>query len=179
MAIAVAIVIVALMSTVFMLRVSRGHAAAISRLEELDGRTQPIDIDAFRNLIDPSETEYLQKRVSAKQFRKLERERARAAAEYVQRIAHNAAVLVRLAQAARTNPDPEVARAAQAMFRSAVTVRMMSMRALGKLYVQAWLPQLGLSARDIFDGYRGLRDSAALFVRLQQPAYASRVNSML
>lgn len=179
MAIAFGLVLAAMMASLYLVRLSRGHAEAISRLDELEGRTQPVDIEAFRNLVDPLETQYLQTRLPAKIFRKIERERALAAVEYVQRIAHNAAVLVRLAQAARTNPDPEVARAAQAMFRNAVTVRMMSMRALVKLYVQAWLPQLGLSTHDIFEGYRSLRDSAALLVRLQQPAYASRVNSML
>ena len=103
MAIGLGIAVAALLSALLLIRISRGHAEAIARLEELDGRTQPVDIEALRNLIDPQETHYLQTRLPAKVFRKLERERALAAAEYVQRIAHNAAVLVRLAQAARTN----------------------------------------------------------------------------
>lgn len=169
----------ALGSALFFVGMSKRHANAISRFEELDGRTKPVDMKAFRNLIALSEARYLEENLPAKVLRSIQRERALAAAEYVQRIAHNARVLSRLGQAARTNPDPEVARAATAMVNSALAVRLLAMRALAKLYVQAWLPQIGFSAEDVFDRYRRLTDSASLFVRLQQPAYASRLSAML
>src|SRR6478609_7562502 len=112
MAIVLAIVIAALLAALFFIRVSRGHAEAIANLDDLSGRTQPIDLEAFRNLIDPSETAFLRKHLPPPDFRDVHRERTYAAVEYVERIALNAAVLLRLGQAARTHADPEVARAA-------------------------------------------------------------------
>src|SRR6478609_3962878 len=115
MAIVLAIVIAALLAALFFIRVSRGHAEAISNLDDLSGRTQPIDLAAFRNLIDPAETAFLRSHLRSQDFRDIHRERTQAAVEYVQRIALNAALLLRLGQAARTNPDPEIAKAAQSM----------------------------------------------------------------
>src|SRR4051812_2990003 len=124
MAIVLVIVIAALLAAIFFIRVSRGHAEAISNLDDLSGRTQPVDLEAFRNLIDPTETAFLRSQLGPQEFRAIHRERTQAAAEYVQRIALNAALLLRLGQAARTNADPEVARAAQSMIERALVVRM-------------------------------------------------------
>lgn len=178
MAIVLVIAIAALLAAVFFLRISRGHAEAISNLDELNGRTQPIDIQAFRNLVDPAETEFLRRNLPARDFRSVHRERTYAAAEYVQRIAHNAAILLRLGQAARTNPDPEIARAAQAMVERALAVRMLSMQVLIKLHIQTVLG-VDLLSLDLFDRYGRLTESVALFTRLQRPAYSSHVLSML
>ena len=178
MAIVLVIAIAALLAAVFFLRVSHGHAEAISNIDQLSGRTKPIDIIAFRNLVDPSETDFLRRNLPARDFRSVHRERTYAAAEYVQRIAHNAAVLLRLGQAARTNPDPEIARAAQAMVERALAVRMLSMQVLIKLHIQAVLG-IDFFHRDIFDRYGRLTESVALFTRLQRPAYSSHVLAML
>jgi hypothetical protein len=179
MVLVLGIVLAALLAALFLVRVSHGHAEAISQLEDLDGRTQPVDLDAFRNLIDPSETRFLRSHLPANDFRKIQRERSRATAEYVQHIAQNAAVLLRLGQAARTNPDPEVARAAQEMVERALVVRMIAMRAMVKLHVQRFFPGVGFSNDDVFDRYRRLTESVALFTRLQRPAFAGRVSAML
>src|SRR3954471_13307375 len=163
MAIVIVIVTVALLAALFFIRVSRGHAAAISNLDELSGRTQPIDLPAFRNLIDPQETAFLRRHLAPQDFRAIHRERTQATAEYVQRIALNAAVLLRLGQAARTNPDPEVVRAAQSMIERALVVRMIPMQALIKLRMQAMLPGIDFSNLNVFERYGRLTESAALF----------------
>ena len=179
MTIVLAIVIAALLAALFFIRISHGHAEAIANLDDLGGRTQSVDIEAFRNLINPDETAFLRKNLPPPDFRIVHRERTQAAAEYVQRIAQNAAVLLRLGQAARANPDPEVARAAQSMIERALVVRMIAMRALLKLRLQAMFPGIDLSTADVFDRYGRLTDSVALFIRLQRPAYSSHVLSML
>jgi hypothetical protein len=175
--IVLAIVIAALLAALFFIRVSRGHAAAISNLDQLSGRTQPVDLDAFRNLIDPRETTFLRKSLAAGDFRRIQRQRTIATAEYVERIAQNAAVLLRLGQAARTNTDPEIARAAQAMVERALAVRIVAMQALFKLRLQALLP--GRDISNISNRYQGLTESVALFTRLQRPAFSSHVLDML
>ena len=177
MATVLVIVLAALVIALYFLRVSHEHAAAIASLDDLTGRTQPVDLAAFLNLIDPGETAFLRQSLPSREFRLLQRERTRAAAEYVERIAQNAAVLLRLGQAARLNPDPEVARAAHAMVERALSVRMTAMRALFKLRLQSLLP--GVDISDISDRYKGLTESVALFTRLQRPAFSSHVLAML
>jgi hypothetical protein len=179
MAIVLAIVIAALLAALFLIRVSRGHAEAIANLDDLGGRTQPVDLDAFRNLIDPAETAFLRKNLPPPDFRAVHRERTHAAVEYVQRIAQNAAVLLRLGQATRTHADPEVARAAQSMIERALVVRMIAMQALIKLRLQILFPGIDFSAAAVFDRYGRLTESVALFTRLQRPAYSAHVMAML
>ena len=63
----VTVVVVLLFSVVAMLalvRAARGHAAAITRIEELPEHTQPVDLEAFRNLMNPSEERYLRENLS-------------------------------------------------------------------------------------------------------------------
>ena len=178
MAIVIVIAIAALLAAIFFIRVSRGHAEAISDIDQLSGRTQPVDLQAFRNLVDPAETEFLRRNLPSREFRAVNRERTYAAAEYVQRIAHNAAILLRLGQAARTNPDTEIARAAQSMVERSLAVRMLAMQVLIKLRIQA-ITGVDLFSLDLYDRYGRLTESVALFTRLQRPAFSSQVLAML
>ncbi len=171
--------IVALLSAVFLVTLSHRRAEAIKDLDDLAGRTRPVDIRAFQNLTDPAETRFLKQNLSWAHFRMVHRERTLAAAEYVQNIAHNASVLMRLGQAARTNPDPEVVRAAEDMVQRALMVRIVAMQVLVKLYVQSMVPGFSGLPQDIFERYRGLTDTATLFTSLQRPAFAGRVHAML
>src|SRR3954466_1301256 len=178
MAIVIMIVIVAFLAAAFFLHVSHRHAVAISNLDDLSGRTQPVDLEAFQNLVDSADTAFLRRSLPPLQFRSVRRERAQAAADYVQRIAHNAGILLKLGQAARASTDPEIARAAQSMIERALAVRMIAMQALFKLRLQA-LTGFDFSNTDVFVRYGRLTESVALFTRLQRPTYSSHVLSML
>src|SRR2546429_8367388 len=107
-----ALVLFSLMALLLMYAV-RGKTSAVAKLDDLVGRTRPVDIDAFRNLIDPAEEEFLRENLPAGEFRVIQRERLRAAVEYVSCAAHNAAILVRLGESARLNLDPKIAEAGQ------------------------------------------------------------------
>lgn len=179
MALVLVLVFAALAAALFLVRVSRGHAEAISSLEQLNGRTKPVDIEAFRNLLNPAETLFLRQNLPPSDFRIVQRERTLAAAEYVRWIAHNAAILLRLGQAARADADPEVAQAATAIVERALMVRMIAMQALVKLYIESLFPGIGFSSLDVLERYRRLTDSTVLLVRLQRPAFAGRVGAML
>lgn len=179
MTIVIIIVVAALFAALFLVAVSHRRAVTIKNLDDLAGRTRPVDIEAFRNLTDRAETEFLRTRLSWAHFRMVHRERTLAAAEYVRCVAHNASVLMRLGQAARENADPDVARAAEDMVQRALMVRMIAMRVLVKLYIQSMIPGMSSSSQDVFERYRRLTDSATLFTRLQRPAFAGRVSAML
>jgi hypothetical protein len=179
MSLVILITLAALASSIFLVRVSRGHAEAVSSLDELSGRTRPVDIEAFRNLLNPADTLFLRQHLPPKAFRMVQRERTLAAAEYVQRIAQNAAILLRLGQAARSDADPEVAQTATAIVERALLVRIIAMHSLVKLYAQSLLPGVGFSTLEVLERYRRLTDSTIMLARLQRPAFAGRVGAML
>ncbi len=171
--------LLALAAVGLLLRSVRGQGAAIGSVEELEGQTQPVDLAAFRNLMDPGEREYLRARVSARDFRRLERERMLAAREYVRRAAHNAAVLVRLGEAARGHADAEVARAGQELVNSALRLRLYALLAEFQILVRMVLPATALNPGRILEDYAALIERVSRLCRLQRPAYTARVAAAL
>jgi hypothetical protein len=100
-----------------------------------------IDIEAFRNLVDPSEEEFLRCALSPREFRAIKRERAWAALAYV-RCAGRAAVLFAIAgQAARGSSDPQIAESGMRIAHSALRLRLYSLQASLRLLSQAVLPR--------------------------------------
>jgi hypothetical protein len=162
-----------------LLRSLRGQVAAIQSVEELEGQTQPIDLEAFRNLMDPAERDYLREHVSRADFRRLERQRMRAARVYVRRAAHNAAVLVRLGEAAQASADAEIARAGQELVNSALQLRLNALVVEGQLLARMVLPSGGPGSAAILENYQGLIDRVSRLCRLQHPAYAARAAAAL
>ena len=49
----------ALVILLLLLYVEGGQNASVNRLEDLAGRTRPVDLEAFRNLVDPEEENFL------------------------------------------------------------------------------------------------------------------------
>ena len=78
-------------------RAARGQSVtSIATLVDLQGRTTAIDIAAFRNLISLQEENHLRDRLPAAEFRRIQRERMRAAVAYIRAALQNAAILLRL-----------------------------------------------------------------------------------
>jgi hypothetical protein len=169
----------ALAMLVVLLLAARGQSVAVGNLLELEGRTQPVDLDAFRNLTDPQEERYLKERLAPADFRAIQRERSHAALGYVRRVAHNASILLRLGEAARRNTDPEIARAADELVESALRLRMYSLLAMGLLHARTLVPRMNWSPAGVAADYQGLRDHAALLSRLQMPAQVGRISAAL
>ena len=169
----------ALAAVVFLLRVARGQSSAVGDLEELPDRAQPVDLEAFRNLIDHNEEEYLRAQLPAPEFRRVQRERLRAALEYVGRAAQNAAILVRLGEAARRHLEPEVAQAGQELVDKALRLRLYALLAQVKLRARILMPGAQLSSAPLLDRYQNLTDAAARLGRAQKPSFAGRIHAAL
>ena len=60
---------------VVMLWAARGHHRTIRGPQELGGLTEPVDLAAFRNLVDPAEEAYLREHLPPPAFREVERAR--------------------------------------------------------------------------------------------------------
>jgi hypothetical protein len=140
---------------------------------------QAIDIEAFRNLINPAEDDYLRRRLPPTQFRLVRRERLRAMAAYVQVAANNAAVLVRIGQAALASADPRVLGAAQQVVNDALLLRRNTTVALARIYLALAWPNSGFAAVRVVDRYEQLSGAAMLLGRLQNPTVPVRLSALL
>jgi hypothetical protein len=170
---------VSLLLLLLLLLAARGQSAAVSQLDDLVGRTRPVDLDAFRNLIDPDEEDFLRTNLPPSEFRAVQRERLRAAVEYVRNAAHNAAILLRLGEAATRSVDPSVAAAGQQLIDSALRLRLYALLSVGKLYVGIALPGAHPSAATLLDNYQRLSDLAGRLAVMQHPARAARLSAVL
>jgi len=147
----------------------------VPELQALEECTRPVDLAAFRNLIDPAEEDYLRQNLPVAKFRALQRERMRAALEYARRTAYNGAILLRVGEAARRNPDPEVAAAAHALVNNALRLRMNAMLATVVLYGRILMPGARISVGRVTDRYENATQGLVRLARLQDPAFANRV----
>ena len=173
-----ALVLASLVALLLMYAV-RGKTSPVAELDDLVGRTRPVDIDAFRNLVDPVEEDFLRENLPPGEFRAIQRERLRAAVEYVSCAAHNAAILVRLGEAARLSLDPKIVEAGQQLLDTALRLRLNALLATIRLYLGIALPGAHLSAGRLVDNYQHLSSLAGQLVYMQYPARASRLPAIL
>ncbi len=149
----------------------KGSAGAIATI-------RPIDIEAFRNLIDPAEDNYLRRRLPSAQFRKVRRERLRAMAAYIDVASSNAAVLVRVGETALASGDPQVAGAARQLVNDALLLRRNTGIALARIYLALAWPYSGFEAVRVVERYERLSGAAMLLGRLQNPAVPVRLSAL-
>ena len=81
MTITLILVLMGLLALLFLIRLAKGRVLPAD--DSQAGHLRPVDIEAFRNLIDPAETEFLKSHLFPNQFRVIQRERLRAAVEYI------------------------------------------------------------------------------------------------
>ena len=179
MNLAIVIVIGAALALGIILRLAVTQSLQAKGSSDLAVSIRPIDIEAFRNLIDPAEDEYLRCRLPANRFRGVRRERLRAMAAYVHVVASNAAALVRVGQLAVASGDPRVAGAAQRVVNDALLLRRNSTVVLLRIYLALAWPNSGFATGRLVDGYEQLSGAAMLLGRLQNPAVPVRLSAML
>jgi hypothetical protein len=158
------------LSSVLLYKAARGHNIRIVGAEDIERLTKPVDLVAFRNLTDPGEENFLRGHLPAKAFARVQRRRMLAAVEYVQRVAWNSAVLIRLGELASAATQPEMVQAGMQLKNAALGLRILSLQAEGTLYLRAAFPNLQLSPRDLVGHYENLREQVAAVCQLQQPA---------
>lgn len=130
------------------LYLARGLRSKGGNLDELAARLRPIDVNAFRNLIDEREEEYLRTHLPGREFRRIHRERMLAAVEYVWCAARNTSVLMSLGEAARLSADPMIATAGDRLIENALRLRLYAMQAVPRMYIGMLFP--GASAAPHF-----------------------------
>jgi hypothetical protein len=148
---------------------AKGHLSTNDNLDELASRLRSVDVDAFRNLIDEREEQFLRERLPPGEFRRIQRTRKLAAVEYIWCAAQNAAVLIRLGEAARQNSDPVIAAAAEKLVESALRLRLYAFQAVPRLYLSALFPWGHVSPNFIADTYDSMTRQVVMLGCLQYP----------
>ena len=169
MTLAILIVLFSAFALVGFFLLLRGHLFANRSLAELAGGLQPIDINAFRNLIDEREEQFLRDNLTPTQFRRIHRERMRAAIEYIRAAAQNAGILVQLAQAARQSADPAVVAAADNLFENAMRLRLYAVQTVPRLYGSILFPAFSPTGARLADDYDTMRRQMTVLSCMQSP----------
>ncbi len=179
MTLAIILVIVAAAALTFLFKVTVSRSLQISPGSSTAQTVQPLDVEAFRNLIDPAERDYLRRRLPATEFRVVQRQRLIATAAYVRSASQNAALLIDIGKAALQNAEPQTVEAARQLVDNALLLRRNATYALLRIYVALAWPDATATGVAILDGYQQLSSSAMLLGRLQNPAAPVRISSTI
>jgi hypothetical protein len=114
---------------------ARGGAAQAKQLT-------PVDLDAFENLIDPEEEQFLKVNLMPAEFRGVQRARIRAARMYVAALSENAGVLVAVGQSARSHPNPEIAATGLEIIQRSLRLKVWCLLAMFRLSAAVVFPTI-------------------------------------
>lgn len=153
----------------------RRHLFGGHTVDHLAAELRPIDIEAFRNLVDSREQEFLREHLPPPEFRRVHRERMHAAVEYVRAAAQNAGLLVQLAQAAQESADPAVASAAENLLANAIQLRLYAFRTIPRLYVSMMFPGTLKASKRFAEDYDVMKRQMIVLACLQSPGNTSSV----
>jgi hypothetical protein len=179
MILSLTLVAFALAVLLLLLYLESGHNAPVLGVDELAGHTRPVDIEAFRNLMDPGEDEFLRANLRPQDFRAIQKARTRSALDYIRKATHNAAYLTRVGEAAARSADPRVAQAGNELVDRALRLRAYSLLAIAQMYIRLALPTVQFSYSKLVDNYQHLSHLAGQVALMEQPAHAAKLSAPL
>jgi hypothetical protein len=167
MMIPVVLALVGFLALALMLYFATTHRHKGRDLDQLASQLKSIDLNAFRNLIDEGEEEFLRRNLPSSEFRSIQRERKLAAVEYIWCAAQNAGILIRLGEAAKHDPDPAVSAAADKLLENALRLRLYAFQVVPRLYLGLLFPGASLAPYFVADSYDNMNRQAVMLGRLQ------------
>jgi hypothetical protein len=179
MILAIIIVICAVLALTIILSVAVTRSLQVKGSSGPAAAIRPIDIEAFRNLINPAEESYLRRCLPPGRFRAVRRQRLRAMAAYVSVASRNATALVRVGQGALASADPQVAAAARELVNDALLLRRNTALALARIYLALAWPYSEFAAVRVVERYEQISGAAMLLGRLQNPGVPVRLSALL
>jgi len=143
------------------------YMAARSRSRRARQVVRPVDLKAFRTLIDRDDELFLKERLPRSRFSRLKRQRVAVTMRYVGRIANNASLVMGWGEAARLSSDPEIQRTAAQIVEVASQLRLQCLLAIGKLSLEFAMPSLQLTPALLAPEYQKLRENVVRLGKLQ------------
>jgi len=101
---------------------------------------QSLDIEAFRNLVDPAEEAYLRRNLPPNEFKKIKRERIKAAFAYVHALSKASLDLARFGGEAQQSSDAALVASGRQIANSAIHLRLRVMDANLRLTLAVVFP---------------------------------------
>src|SRR5262249_52433978 len=169
MIITLILVAIAVLALLFLNKLAKGHASFFAGLSNPGEHIQSVNVEAFRNLVDPREEEFLRDNLPPMEFRRIQRERLRVALEYISAAAQNAAILVRLGEAARRSSEPTIAEAGDKLVNLAIQLRLYAFPAMARLYIAMIFPGIRTAPVRVADGYEQMTRLVVRLKCLQYP----------
>lgn len=121
-----------------------------------------IDVDAFLNLVDPAEEEFLRKRLQSADFKAIQQQRLEAVLDYIETAARDAEILERMLETVRCNLDPSLTGLASKLIQEAARLRTHA-------FVSTLLPWARISRVKVAESYARLLRQASLLGLLHPP----------
>src|ERR1700686_813393 len=143
------------------------YMAVRSRRKQAGQTFRPVDLNAFRTLMDRDDELFMKERLPRSRFLHLKRQRIRVTVRYVARIAANASAVLHVGEEARLSPTPEVAYAATQVMELAAQIRLQCLVALAKLSLEYAMPSLELTPAVLVPKYQSLRENVRRLGALQ------------
>lgn len=172
MIITLILILFALAALVFFVLRGFGPSRLTTSQAGLNANIQAVDLEAFRNLIDPEEEDFLRLNLPTREFRGIQRARLRAAIDYLAAVSHNAALLLQMGLSARRSADPQIAETAQNLVDNALRLRLFSALAICKLCLRIAFPSAVVQPVGIAELYQLMTERASQLGRLQYPVMA-------
>ena len=176
MIITIIFVLLSFLSLAAVVFLTHGRTESPANHANLRKEISPLDIEAFRNLIDYREEEFLRENLEPADFRFVQRERLLAAAEYIRCASRNAAILHSFGESARRSENPSVAAAGNKLANSAIQFRLNALRAIVIIYAATVIPGASIRRIRIAEGYDRMTSLVVLLgcLQFEKPAaYAS------
>lgn len=176
MIITIILVLGGFLSLATVLFLAKGRAEPPANLANLRKQIRPLDLEAFRNLIDGRDEEFLRRALERSQFRAVQRVRLMAAVEYIACASGNAAILHRFGEAARHSPNPSVAAAGQRLANSAIRFRLNALQCVLRLYLAILIPGAGVNNMSVAEGYERMTALVTLLGCMQYKKPDSQIS---
>jgi len=154
------------------------YMAVRSRRKQAGQSIRPVDLQAFRTLMDRDDETFLRERLPRARFFHLKRQRIRVTFRYVNRIAANASAVLHMGEAARLSSTPEVADAAAQVMELAAQIRLQCIMAMAKLSMEYMMPSLQLTPGMLVPKYQSLRDNVSRLGDLQAQRFVPVANAI-
>ena len=135
-------VVLAIALLVLLAYLASRRSRSLPDLERSAAAIRLLDMEAFRNLVDPEEEEFLRAHLPAHKFRRIKRERTRAALAYVKELSQASLEFARVGDVAQRSPDPVMAAWGKQIANSAIYLRLRAWDAGAGLILAATFPSL-------------------------------------
>jgi hypothetical protein len=120
----ITILLASVLSLYLVWTIFRPGLPQIKSLEDWEAKNHAVDPELFRVLLDPAEESYLRQSLPPDEFRLFQRKRISLALRWLNLVAENAAMLMKLGHLAKASANPRLAKEAEDLIYAALRLRL-------------------------------------------------------